>query len=103
MERRMTRAHKTFCRWVLLFCFACLPARAQNVEFLPEVDAHLKLNSNVRVYFEDKNDRDGGDPTQFTFCPSIQLYLKPFIKLTHVTALHLYNSHSTPSVLDDDN
>jgi hypothetical protein len=100
MERKMTRAHKTFCRWVLLFCFACLPARAQNVEFLPEVDAHLKLNSNVRVYFEDKNDRDGGDPTQFTFGPSIQLYLKPLIKLRHVTAFDLDDSKSRALVLE---
>src|SRR5258708_31663506 len=98
MERKMTRAHKTFCRWVLLFCFACLPARAQNVEFLPEVDAHLKLNSNVRVYFADKNDRDVGDPTRFTFSPSIQLYLNPLIKPWHVTAFDLDASYPRQSV-----
>jgi hypothetical protein len=100
MAKKMTRAHKKFWRWAFLSCLACLPARAQNIEFLPEVDAHLKLNSNVRVYFEDKNDRDGGDPTQFTFGPSIQFYLKPLVKLRRVKAFDLDDSKSRVLVLE---
>jgi hypothetical protein len=35
-----------------------------SVRFLPEIDAHLNLNSTFRAYFEAKDDRDGGDPKQ---------------------------------------
>jgi hypothetical protein len=96
----MTRAHKIFWRWAFLICFACLSARAQGVQFLPEVDAHLKLNSAVRVYLEAKDDREGGDSTQITMGPSIQLYLKPLIKLKHVTAFDLDDSKSRALVLE---
>jgi hypothetical protein len=77
-----------------------LPARAQDVQFLPEVDAHLKLNSAVRVYLEVKDDRDGGDPNQLAIGPSIQLYLKPLIKLKDVTAFDLDDSKSRALVLE---
>jgi hypothetical protein len=97
----MTRVQKTLWAGAVLVClFACLPARAQDVQFLPEVDAHLKLNSLVRVYLQAKDDRDGGDPTQFTIGPSIQLYLKPLLKLKEVTTFDLDDSKSRVSVLE---
>jgi hypothetical protein len=96
----MTRTHRAFWRWAFLVCFAYLPARAQNVQFLPEVDAHLKLNSAFRTYLEAKDDRDGGEPTQFAIGPSIQLYLKPLIKLKHVRAFDLDDSKSRALVLE---
>lgn len=94
------RVRSTLSRCVFLVCFACLPARAQDVQFLPEVDAHLTLNSNFRVYLEAKDDRDGGDPTQFAIGPSIELYLKPFIKLKEVTKFDLDDSKSRFLVLE---
>lgn len=89
-------------RWrlALLMWFAYLSVHAQEPQFLPEVDAHLKLNSSFRTYLEAKDDRDGGDPTQFTFGPSIQFYLKPFIKLKDVTAFDLDDSKSRFLVLE---
>jgi hypothetical protein len=96
----MTRIHKAIWQCAFLICFACLPARAQNVQFLPEMDAHLKLNSTVRAYLEVKNDRDGGQPDQFTIGPSIQLYLKPLLKLKHVRAFDLDDSKSRALVLE---
>jgi hypothetical protein len=96
----MTRAHKTFWIWAFLSCFACLPTCAQDVQFLPEIDAHLKLNSFVRVYLEDKDDRDGGDPTQNAIGPSIQFYLKPLIKLKKVRAFDLDDSKSRALVME---
>jgi len=96
----MRRAHKTLWRWAFLVCFACLPVRAQDVQFLPEVDAHLKLNSAVRAYLEAKDDREGGDSTQFTIGPSIQFYLKPLIGLKHVTAFDLDDSKARALVLE---
>jgi len=96
----MIRIRAAFCSFVFLFCLACLPARAQESQFLPEVDAHLTLNSTFRAYLEAKDDRDGGDPQQFTFGPSLQLYLKPLIKLKKVRAFDLDDSKSRLLVLD---
>jgi hypothetical protein len=75
-------------------------ARAQETQFLPEIDAHLKLNSMLRVYLEAKNDRDGGDPTQFTIGPSLQFYLKPLLKLKNVTTFDLDDARSRFLVLE---
>src|SRR5215831_9728019 len=85
----MSRAHETFSRCALLILWACLRVRAQTVQFLPEIDAHLKLNSTFRVYLEAKDDRDGGESDQFAIGPSLQLDLKPLIKLKNVAAFDL--------------
>ncbi len=84
----------------ILALLACLPACAQEVQFLPEIDAHLKLNSYLRTYLEAKDDRDGGDPQQFTIGPSIQLYLKPLLKLKDVTHFDLNDSKSRMLILE---
>jgi len=96
----MKRIHKLLWLGTVLSCFACLPAPAQDTQFIPEVDSHLKLNSAVRTFLEAKNDRDGGDSTQFAIGPSIQLYLKPLIKLKQVTAFDLDDSKSRALVLE---
>src|SRR6201998_1104630 len=84
----------------LLVLACCLPARSQEAQFLPEIDAHLELNSSLRAYLEAKNDRDGGDPTQFTIGPSIQFYLKPLIKLKRVKTFDLDDSKSRALVVE---
>ena len=89
-----------FIGCAFLACLACFPAREQNVQFLPEVDAHLKLNSSFRAYLEAKDDRDGGDPHQFAIGPSIQLYLKPLIRLKNTTTLDLDDTRSRFLVLE---
>ena len=57
----------TVTRWlvftVLCYCTLC---RAQDTEFLPEIDAHLTLDQRVRFLVQSKDDREGGDPQQFT-------------------------------------
>jgi hypothetical protein len=83
----MKPVHKALWKWALLVCFVALPARAQEPQFLPEIDAHLKLASSVRAYLQAKDDRDGGDPTQFTIGPSIQYYLKPLLRLRRLHRL----------------
>lgn len=92
--------HKNPWRWAIFVWFICVPVRAQEMQFLPEVDAHLTLNSRFRTYFEAKEDRDGGDPTQAGFGPSLQLYLKPLIKLKKVTAFDLNDAKSRFLVLE---
>ena len=76
------------------------PCTRANVQFLPEVDAHLKLNSSFRAYLEANDDRDGGDPHQFAIGPSIQLYLKPLIRLKNTTTLDLDDTRSRFLVLE---
>ncbi len=94
------RASRTSWKVALLALFAWLPACAQDVQFLPEIDAHLTLNSHVRAYFEAKDDRDGGDPQQVTFGPSIQFYLKPLLKLKDVTHFDLNDSKKRAFVME---
>jgi hypothetical protein len=92
--------HKPFWRMAVLTGFTCLTAWAQDIQFLPEIDAHLKLNSNARVYLQAKDDRDGGDSTQLAIGPSVQLYLKPLVMLKHLTAFDLDDSKSRALVLE---
>jgi len=99
----MAVVFRTGKRWVqILFSLvvACISGSAQTVQFLPEVDAYLKVNSMVRVYSESKDDRDGGDSTQVTNGPSLQLYLKPILKLKRITAFDLDDAKQRPLVFE---
>jgi len=86
--------------WALLACVECAMAYGQSTQFLPEIDANLKLNNHFRTYLQAKDDREGGDPQQFTFGPSIQFYLKPLLKLKRVTLFDLNDAQKRPLVLE---
>jgi hypothetical protein len=88
-EVALKRLHMRFSRLAILTCLACGLSYAQDTQFLPEIDTHFTVDSKVRFLIQAKDDRDGGDPQQFTFGPSIQLYLKPLLKLEHVTVFDL--------------
>ncbi len=90
--KTVQRFRKRFLYFTFIAFSGCLPACAQDVQFLPEVDAHLTLNSHFRTYLEAKDDRDGGDPQQFTIGPSVQLYLKPLVKLKDFSSFDLNDS-----------
>jgi hypothetical protein len=64
-------------------------AGAQGLQFLPELDAHLTLASKLRTYVQVKDDRDTGASTQVAIGPSMQLHLKPLVKLKHLTMFDL--------------
>src|SRR5664280_1178124 len=97
----MMQLHKTPWRWIFFLCLAYLPAFAQqNVQFLPEVDTYLKLNSMFRVYVEAKDDQDGGDSAQAGVGPSVQLFLKPIAKLKEMRAFDLDDAKSRFIVLE---
>ena len=53
----------------LMVC--CEIATAQQEEFLPEIDVHLKLDSSIRLRVQAANTREGGDPTQVTIAPTL--------------------------------
>jgi uncharacterized protein (DUF2252 family) len=85
---------------VLLAAIGCTAGIAQDTQFLPEIDAHLTLSSRFRVYVQAKDDREGGDPQQFTFGPSLQFYRKPLVKLKTVAAFDLDDEKTRPLVIE---
>ena len=87
-------------RWAFLAWMACITVHAQDTQFLPEVDGYLKMNSSIRVYVQAKDDRDGGDPEQFTFGPSIEFYRKPLVKLKTITLFDLNDAKTRPVVIE---
>lgn len=65
----------------LLALSSRVPARAQTAQLLPEIDTYFQLSPDVRVSFQAKDTREGGDPTQAELGPSIDFYLKRVPKL----------------------
>lgn len=83
--------------WVILFVpLLGVPVSAQVDELLPEVDVQYKTARDVRVSFQAKETREGGDPTQAEIGPSITFCLKPLVKLKNVTAFDLNDAKSRP-------
>jgi hypothetical protein len=74
-------------------------AFAQESEVLPELDFYLKLNKDVRFRVQASNTREGGDPTQLTIGPDLELYVKPLVRLKEVTAFDLDDAKARPLVL----
>jgi hypothetical protein len=72
---------------------------AQTDQFLPEIDVYYKVSSDVRLSFQAKETREGGDPTQAEIGPSIDFYLKPLVRLKTVSRFYLDDSKSRPLVL----
>ena len=75
--------------WLLLVPALSVLAKAQSTQFLPEIDVYYSINPLVRASFQAKQTREGGDPTQVEIGPSIELYLKPWIKLQNSTIFDL--------------
>jgi hypothetical protein len=85
---------------LVVFSFACASLQAQTFQFLPEIDSYLKVDPMVRVYFQAKDDREGGDPLQATIGPSVQFFLKPLVKLKKVSAFDLDDAKKRPLVFE---
>lgn len=84
-------------RLFVLLAACCKFANAQ-AELLPEVDVYLKLDSSTKLRVQASNTREGGDPTQFTIGPDLELYVKPLMKLKNVAAFDLDDAKSRPLV-----
>ena len=87
--------------WRLIVAFLALlsymPGRAQTLttNFLPELDAHVGLNSNVRLVFQDKQTLDGR-LARTELGPSMDFYLKPIRILGDVTLFDLDETKLVP-------
>ena len=51
----MIRFQSSALKLAMLFLSTCIPVCAQSLNFLPETDAHLTLNSTFRVYLQAKD------------------------------------------------
>jgi len=66
---------------VCLASFFAPALHAQTVEFLPEINFHAKLDSNVRFVFQAKETRENGIPKQAEIGPSMEFYWRPLKNL----------------------
>src|SRR5258708_27881968 len=80
-------------------CKAGIAGSSQETQFLPEVDAYLKLNPHIRISVQAKDTREGGDSSQAEIGPSMEFYLKPLIRLKEITAFDLDDAKTRPLVL----
>lgn len=87
--------------WLIaaLFVLQNIPVSAQSFEFLPEVDTYFKVVPNVRLYFQAKQTREGGEPTQGEVGPSLEFYLKPLVRLKDTTEFDLNDARKRFVVL----
>jgi hypothetical protein len=101
MGRRVTGRRFTLEAAAVAFFVAAISpcVSAQTDQFLPEIDAYYKLTPDVRLSFQAKETREGGDPTQAELGPSIDFYVKPLLKLKTATRFDLDDSKSRPLVL----
>src|SRR5271154_1864042 len=86
---RKTRSRSPWLLCLLLVPTLSVLAKAQSTEFLPEIDVYYSINPLVRTSFQAKQTREGGDPTQAEIGPSVEFYLKPWIKLQNATTFDL--------------
>lgn len=91
---------RTIASWAVLVSVACTLCPAQDTQFLPEITQHFKLSSTFRLVIQAKDDREGGDPQQFTFGPSAEFHLKPLLKLKNVTLFDLDDAKRRPVVFE---
>jgi len=91
MLPRATKTPRIFGLCLLFIWLACTLSCAQDTQFLPEIDTHLALAPQIRIFLQAKDDRDGGDPQQVTFGPSVQFNFKPLLKLNDISRFDLDN------------
>jgi len=85
----MPHVRNSWLTLVLVVLVLGFHASAQTDELLPEIDAYYKLNSDVRVWFQAKETREFGDRVSAEIGPSLDFFLKPWIKLKNATVFDL--------------
>ena len=70
----------TMNKWLLarmsLVLFFATCSWAQTLDYLPEIDTFVKLNSNNRFWFQAKQTREDGSPNQAEIGPSMEFFWK---------------------------
>ncbi|UWZ84805.1 DUF2490 domain-containing protein [Occallatibacter riparius] len=80
------KRNTAFLLKTLLLFLPLLPAavHAQTSQFLPEVDVLYRANNSLRVDFQVKDTREGGDPAQVEIGPSLNLFAEPLVSLENI-------------------
>src|SRR5262249_39272022 len=60
----------------------------------PEVDAYYRFNPNLRVYFQVKDAREGGEQNSAEIGPSLDFHVKKLSELANITAYDLDKAKS---------
>lgn len=88
-------------RWLMAALVVWLPsvaasAQTSATEFLPEIDAYVRLNSNIRFALQAKETIAEGDLTRSDVGASIEGYLRPLEVLKGVTVFDLDETKCVP-------
>ena len=81
-----------------LVILSCLYGSSQTAQVLPEINTQVKLSSDLRINFQAKATKEGGDPEQAEIGPRLDFYLKPLIRLQNVTQFDLDDAKTRPLV-----
>src|SRR5271166_3233452 len=95
MSREWLRAWLIAALLAMVCCASA--ATAQTVQALPELDTYLELNSTTRIWFQAKETREGGVPSQAEIGPSLDFYIRSLPKLEQIATLD--RDHSKKSLL----
>ena len=85
--------------FLALLSFAQARAQAPTTEALPELDAHVGLNDNVRLVIQSMHTLDSNGLFRVELGPSIQFYLRPIRILRDVTLFDLDETKPVPLAL----
>jgi|SRR5262245_10994962 len=94
------RVYVSFVGTALLVLFFALPANAQNEEqFWPEIAVYIKVNQNMRLFFQAAGTRENFESIGVDLGASIDFYFKPLLKLKRFLVFQLDESRSRPLLL----
>ena len=81
---------------MLVMVLGALPlaAWAQTFEVLPEIDAYYRFNPNLRIYFQAKDTREGGEQNSAEIGPSLDFHIKVLSELAEIAKFDLDGSKS---------
>lgn len=94
----MSLLFRSFLVTLMGIAFAVL-LNGQDTQFLPEIDARVKLNEKTRLTFQAKATREGGNPVQAEIGPSLEFYVKPLLNLKRLVLFDLDPAKSRVVVL----
>jgi len=66
-------------RWLILVIALVMLAPsscAQTFQVLPEIDAYYRFHPNIRIYFQAKDTREGGEQNSAEIGPSLDFHIK---------------------------
>src|ERR1700751_6017881 len=99
-SRRLSLIRKTWLVAALVLSLLSVAVRAQTsmTAFLPEVNSHFRLSSNVRLVFDAKGYMEDGDLNHAQIGPSLQLNIRPLERLQRISIFEIDDMKPMPVV-----